>query len=147
MSAGPDAVQVVRDYAGANNEIMKIKEIALSIAEAARDKRELSDIGLLTCEIVAHIINRQYVTHAGREIEMHLRYNRPMSYYIIRTLISIQACQRSSWEMRPEERYPGQGSFLEGQDSSRILSRMSQLPRSLPLHSLVSGQPSLNTPD
>ena len=33
MSAGPNAVQVVRDYAGANNEIIKIKEIALSIVE------------------------------------------------------------------------------------------------------------------
>jgi len=33
MSAGSDAVQVVRDYAGANNEIIKIKEIALSIVE------------------------------------------------------------------------------------------------------------------
>jgi len=36
MSAGSDAVQVVRDYAGANNEIIKMKEIALSIVEAAR---------------------------------------------------------------------------------------------------------------
>ena len=36
MSAEPNAVQVVRDYAGVNNEIIKIKEIALSIVEAAR---------------------------------------------------------------------------------------------------------------
>jgi len=33
--------------------------------------------------------------------------------------------------MRPEERDPGQGIFLERQDSSRMLSRMSLLPRSL----------------
>ena len=36
MSAGSDAVQVVRDYAGANNEIIKIKEIALSIVDATK---------------------------------------------------------------------------------------------------------------
>ena len=75
--------------------------------------------------------HQQIATHAGQEIEMLLRYNRPTSCYIIRTLISLQECQRSSWEMRPEERYSGQGIFLERQDSSRMLSRMSQLPRLL----------------
>ncbi|KAL9709136.1 hypothetical protein Ac2012v2_007489 [Leucoagaricus gongylophorus] len=73
MSAEPNAVQVVRNYAGANSEIIKIKEIALSIVEATRDKGELSDIGLITCDIVARIINGPYATHAVREIEMHLR--------------------------------------------------------------------------
>jgi len=36
MSAERDVVQVVRDYVGANNEIIKIKEIALSIVEATK---------------------------------------------------------------------------------------------------------------
>ena len=36
MSAEQNTVQVVRDYAGANNEIIKIKEIALSIVEATK---------------------------------------------------------------------------------------------------------------
>ncbi|KAL9709143.1 hypothetical protein Ac2012v2_007496 [Leucoagaricus gongylophorus] len=85
MSAEPNTVQVVRDYAGANHEIIKIKEIALSIVEATKDKGELSDIGLITCDIVARIINGPYATPACREIEMHLRYNRPTSYYITRT--------------------------------------------------------------
>ena len=36
MSAEPNAVQAVRDYAGANNEIIKMKEIVLSIVEATK---------------------------------------------------------------------------------------------------------------
>ncbi|KAL9709138.1 hypothetical protein Ac2012v2_007491 [Leucoagaricus gongylophorus] len=73
MSAGSDAVQVVRDYAGANKETIKIKEIALSIVEATKDKKKLSEIGLFSCAIVAHVINRSHATLAGQEIEMLLR--------------------------------------------------------------------------
>ena len=36
------------------------------------DEKELFDIGLITCDIVARIINGSYATHAVREIEMHL---------------------------------------------------------------------------
>ena len=36
MSAEPDVVQVVRDYARVNNEIIKMREIALSIVEATK---------------------------------------------------------------------------------------------------------------
>ena len=36
MSAEPDVVQVVRDYARVNNEIIKMRDIALSIVEATK---------------------------------------------------------------------------------------------------------------
>ena len=57
MSAEPNAVQVVRDYAGANNEIIKIEEIALSIAEAARVCGYCwSTLCFLTCRLMHMIL-------------------------------------------------------------------------------------------
>ncbi|KAL9709144.1 hypothetical protein Ac2012v2_007497 [Leucoagaricus gongylophorus] len=72
----PDIVQGVRDCPGANNinETTRMREIALYIAEATKDEKELFDIGLSVCVIVAHVFNRSHATpHASREIEMLLR--------------------------------------------------------------------------
>ncbi|KAL9709145.1 hypothetical protein Ac2012v2_007498 [Leucoagaricus gongylophorus] len=74
MSAERDIVQVVRDYPGVNDEIIRMRETVLYIAEATKDRKELFEFGLFSCEIVAHVINRSHATHAGREIEMHLRH-------------------------------------------------------------------------